>query len=338
MNVFFIGMGNMGQKRLDSVSLLRSKYDLNVVGFFDPNVDSIEFDHKRIDSTKIFDQDFISNNEIDFFIISTPHNLIYSFIEKILKTKLPLTILVEKPLGLNVHEAINIRKLLQDDQNLYVGLNYRYYKGISMLIKDIEADKFGEINSLHISMGHGHGSKFVDSWNINKEKAGGGVVIDPGIHVINLMQLFSKTQVKLESSHLTRMNFWKTGIEEQCDLLFSSKSIPLIHLNISILKWRSNFNISVFGNECYGIIEGRGSHYGDQIYRFGSRWAWENSTADNQIDTEITKSKSDEIDAFNIELENILKHLNKEKLEISPCEIDEAVSSMELISQIYQNE
>ena len=49
------------------------------------------------------------------------------------------------------------------------------------------------------------------------------------------------------------MNFWKTGIEEQCNLLFSSNTIPLIHLNVSIVKWRSNFNITVFGNDNYGI-------------------------------------------------------------------------------------
>tara|TARA_B100000029_G_C17547792_1_gene949062 strand:+ start:895 stop:1911 length:1017 start_codon:yes stop_codon:yes gene_type:complete len=337
MNIFFIGMGNMGQQRLHAVSQLKEKYDLNVVGFYDPFVEFITFDKNKIYSADDFSAESILSNKIDLFIIGTPHNLIYDFIKTILLTKLPLTILVEKPLGLNFDEAKKIKELKQPNQNIYVGLNYRFYKGINMLIKDIRADKFGTINSLSISMGHGHGSKFKNSWNVDKDKAGGGVIIDPGIHVINLMQLFSKSKIKLVSSHLTKMNFWKTGIEEQCNLLFSSDSIPLIHLNISILKWRSNFNISLFGNENYGIIQGRGSHYGNQTYSFGSRWAWENSRFDNQIDTETVKSESNESEVFTIEIENILKHLNKKELDILPCEIDEALESMKLIAHIYQN-
>ena len=337
MNIFFIGMGNMGQQRLKAVEKLQNIYNLNVVGYYDPYINSITYNNTELYSIDNLSEEFISRNKIDFFIIGTPHNLIYGFMKTVLSTKLPLTILVEKPLGLNFDEAIKIKSLKQSNQNIYVGLNYRFYSGISMLIKDIHANKFGEINSLNISMGHGHGSKFINSWNINKEQAGGGAVLDPGIHVINLMQLFSKSKIKLISAHLTKMNFWKTDIEEQCNLLFSSNSIPLIHVNVSIVKWRSNFNIALFGNDNYGIIDGRGSHYGDQIYRFGSRWAWEKSPHDNQIDTEIIKSQSNEADVFVIELENIFKHLHKKELDVLPCEIDEALNSMELISQIYLN-
>ena len=337
MNIFFIGMGNMGQQRLSAVEKLQNKYNLNVIGFYDPFVDSIIFNKQKIDSINNLSKEYITSKNIDFFIIGTPHNLIYNFIETILLTKLPLTIFVEKPLGVNFKEATKIKSLKQNNQNIYVGLNYRFYKGISMLIQDINANKFGKINSLNISMGHGHGSKFVNSWNIDNEKAGGGAVIDPGIHVINLMQLFSKSKIKLISAHLTRMNFWKTGIEEQCNLLFSSDSIPLIHIDVSIVKWRSNFNISIFGDDNYGIIDGRGSHYGDQVYRFGSRWAWETSKHANQIDTEIVKSQSNEADVFEVELQNIFEHLNKKDVEILPCEIDEALDSMELISKIYHN-
>ena len=162
------------------------------------------------------------------------------------------------------------------------------------------------------------------------------MIIDPGIHLINLMQLISKTKVKFVAKHLTKNNFWKTGIEEQCNLLFTSKTIPLIHLNISIIKWRSNFNISLFGNDNYGIVTGRGSHYGPQKYNFGSRWAWEKSKYENQIDTEIIKSNSEELDVFKIEIENILRFMEGKKLEIVPCTIDEALKTMDLISTIYK--
>ena len=308
MNIFFIGMGNMGQHRLKSVEKLYKKFNLNVVGFYDPNVSSIFFREKEIHSLNNINElnyDFVKLNKIDLFIIGIPHSLIYPTLKSLLQTKLPLTFLVEKPLGINIEEAKKIKNLMLSNQKIFVGLNYRYYNGISTLLKDFQEKKFGEINSLSISMGHGQGSKFVNSWKINKKFAGGGVVIDPGIHIINLTQLLAGNDVSLVAKHLTFNNFWNTGIEEQCNLLFSSKSIPLINLNVSILKWRSNFDLSLFGNDCYGIVNGRGTHYGNQIYRFGRRWAWENSHLDNQIDTELVKSQSDEHEVFTIELENI---------------------------------
>ena len=216
-----------------------------------------------------------------------------------------------------------------------MGLNYRYFKGISALLKDLSNNKFGQINSLNIDMGHGHSSNIINSWKINKRKAGGGVIIDPGIHVINLMQLFAGKKINIVAKHATSMNFWKTGIEEQCNLLFESKKIPLIHLNISILKWRSSFKISIFGNEGYGIINGRGSHYGQQVYKTGKRWSWENSDFKNQIDTEQLVSTSDEENVFETELDNVFNYIIGNDCRLMPCLFEEALDTMDLTSKIY---
>ncbi len=335
MNIFFIGMGNMGHHRLRAIKKLKVKFELNVIGFYDPTVASIDWNGKKIICETKIDRQFFKNTMASFFIIGTPHYLIYEYIKDILVSKPSCSILVEKPLGINFNEAKKIRDLKNKNQNIFVGLNYRYFKGISALLKDLEDCKFGEINSLNISMGHGHSSKIKNSWKINKEKAGGGVIIDPGIHVINLMQLFVGSKINIVAKHLTSMNFWKTGIEEQCNLLFESKKIPLIHLNISILKWRSSFEISIFGNNGYGIINGRGSHYGKQVYRTGKRWSWESSVFNNQIDTEQIVSQSLGEDVFESELENILKCLLGFDCEQKPCFFGEALDTMELTSKIY---
>ena len=114
-------MGNMGKQRLRAVEKLHEKYNLNVVGFYDPFVDSIFFKSNKINSIDNLSKDYIASNNIDFFIIGTPHNLIFNFINTILLTKLPLTIFVEKPLGVNFEEALKIKSLKQNNQNIYVG-------------------------------------------------------------------------------------------------------------------------------------------------------------------------------------------------------------------------
>ena len=338
MKIFFIGMGNMGHHRLMAIKKLKKKFNLNVVGFFDPATPYIEWENRKLMSEAFVDENYFAKTDIDFFVIGTPHNLIFKYIELILNTRKSCSILAEKPLGINFQEAKKIGFLKNTNQNIFVGLNYRFFKGISSLLKDFNDKRFGNVNSLNISMGHGHSSSIKNSWKIDKNKAGGGVIIDPGIHVINLMQLITGNNIDLVAKHSTQMNFWKTGIEEQCNLLFCSKTIPLIQLNISILKWRSVFEISIFGNEGYGILNGRGSHYGPQIYRTGDRWAWENSDKKNQIDTEKTISSSEEDDVFFNELDSVFNYINGNNYELKPCLFDEALNTMKLISKIYSNE
>lgn len=338
MKVFLIGMGNMGKHRLAALNSLYSKYDLEVVGFYDPGVLSAEWNGYKVERHTNFSLELLKNSDIDFFIIGTPHNLILKYVSLILEAKKECTILVEKPLGINYEEAKNISKLTNGKQRIFVGLNYRYFDGINHMLRDIKSKKFKNINSLSISMGHGHSSDIFGSWKVNKDMAGGGVIIDPGIHVLNLMQQISSFDSKIIAVHKSIGNFWKTGIEEQCNILLSSPSIPLIHIGVSIVSWRSNFSIRLFGNDNYGILEGRGSHYGTQSYRVGSRWEWQHSTLERQIDTEELISETEGKEVFKKELECIFQSLNGEKLIVEPCTMDEAIKTMKLVSDIYSYE
>ena len=46
MNIFLIGMGNMGLKHLDSLMKLKNKYSLNFIGYFDPSIKNIKYEKK----------------------------------------------------------------------------------------------------------------------------------------------------------------------------------------------------------------------------------------------------------------------------------------------------
>lgn len=171
---------------------------------------------------------------------------------------------------------------------------------------------------------------------IKQKKVGGGVIIDPGIHLINLVQLIVKNKINIINTHYTKNNFWKTGVEEQAIILLSTKNIPFININLSIVRWRSDFTLSVFGNNGYGIVNGRGSHYGNQVYRVGKRWGWEKSLKNNQIDTEKTIISTNGENVFNTELHAILKSINSQKTSTKPCDHKEALLTMSLIKSIYE--
>ena len=274
MNVFFIGMGNMGKKHLSAINDLKKKFNLQIKAYYDPDVKKIKINNLVIESLKKVNKKYFVQNKIDLCIISTPHYLTKKYIDLIYSTKKKIDIFVEKPLGLNLTEANQICKNKVKSQKLYVGLNYRFYDGIKKLILDVKNKKFGKISSVEMFMGHGQNPKMQKSWKLNKLKSGGGAVIDPGIHLINLAQQLTSSKIKVKYVSMVKNFFWKTGIEEKTLILLSAKKIPLIVLNISIVNWRGEFSIKVNGNKGYGYINGRGSHYGNQIYRTGLRWGW----------------------------------------------------------------
>ena len=47
MNIFLIGMGNMGLKHLDSLMKLKNKYSLNFIGYFDQSIKNIKYKDKN---------------------------------------------------------------------------------------------------------------------------------------------------------------------------------------------------------------------------------------------------------------------------------------------------
>lgn len=332
MNVFFIGMGYMGRERLNIIKSLRKNYKLNFAGYFDPFNKSLIFKKKKYFSEKKFNQNLLIKKKISLCIISTPHNLVMKYSKICLSSNLPLNLLIEKPLGLNYNQAKKIISYKRKNQNIFVGLNYRFFSGVTKLLSHIKQKKFGQINSIQINFGHGHKPNILNSWKLKKKYSGGGVILDPGIHILNLIQLIDKT-CKIEYVKKTK-NFWKTDIEQDVVLILKSKNIPIINISLSIMKWRSTFEIHGNGSKGYWRISGRGRSYGKQTYTIGERWGWQSGK--KQKDTEKILSSSNEQDVFKKEILAILNKINKKKNSLDPCSDIQALSTMRLIKKIYE--
>lgn len=332
MNIFFIGMGYMGVERLKNIINLKSKYKLNICGFYDPKIKKIKLNGLNFESEKNFSKSILEKKKIDLCFISVPHNLSLSYSILCCKSKYNPHLVIEKPFGLNPDQAKKIIKSKKNQQQIYVGLNYRFFNGVNKMLEDIKNRKFGKINSLIINFGHGHNPSIKSNWKLDKKLAGGGVILDPGIHIFNLINLFCS---KLKVNYVQKLkNFWKTGVEEEAVVLLSSKEIPLINITLSITRWRSTFEINGNGNKGYWRLNGRGRSYGAQKYFVGERWGWMKTKSQKLSEKLI--SNSDEKKVFLIETEVIIKKILNMKVPLNPCNEKEALRTMQLINKIYE--
>ena len=134
--------------------------------------------------------------------------------------------LIEKPMGRDAGEALALMAAAQRPGQLRVGLNYRFFDGVEALLADVRAGNFGELISLDVVLGHGGSPGDERSWKLDPVRAGGGCLIDPGIHVLDLLLQIAGPEVEVVGAR-TWSGFWNTGIEEEAHLLFAGPVLPL---------------------------------------------------------------------------------------------------------------
>jgi len=238
--------------------------------------------------------------EPDWFVVATPHDTAVGIVPELLATG--AKVLMEKPMGRGLREAEALVGKSRPDQ-LWVGLNYRFFAGITALLADVASGAFGTPVAVNAVVGHGGAPGMERSWKLSPVHAGGGALIDPGIHLLDLALLIAGEPLRATGG-TSWQGFWNTGIEEECHLLLTGNRLTVVSLEISIVRWRSTFRVEVHGDEGYGIVEGRGRSYGPQTYRRGKRWGWQGGASQAASEERVLETSGD--DVFERELDSLL--------------------------------
>lgn len=326
MRIAVIGLGLIGKERVIALNKLKDEnLNVNICGVFDPYLqNAVEFQKKF--NVKMYGsfEEIIKLNP-DWIFIATPHDTAIELGKTALEKG--FKVLIEKPLGRNLEEAKELYDAAKDKDNLWIGFNYRFFGGINRLLKDVKNKRFGEIISVNFLLGHGCHPNITNGWKLDPVRAGGGCLIDPGIHFLDLARIIADDNLIVHCG-INWKGFWKTGIEEETHLLLRSGN-AIINMQISIVKWRSTFRIEVNGTNAYGVIEGRNRSYGKQKYTYGIRWGWQN--AKSQLESEIIEVETDGEDVFTEETRSLL--FPEKDAVILPCNSYEAIRNMEILDE-----
>lgn len=319
-----IGAGLIGKERITALlELAKTGKNLELCAVYDPHLkEKPELLQKNnLPLTNSVEEVFSANP--DWVFIATPHNIAVELAKNFLSHG--INVLVEKPLGRNLAEAEKVLAAQVREDQLFVGCNYRFYEGIHSALMDLRRNIFGNVISVNMVLGHGGSPKDKTSWKLDPEKAGGGVLIDPGIHLLDLCQCMFGERIEVKDV-LSWSGFWKTGIEEEAHTLMQSGS-SIVNLQLSVTRWRSTFRIEINGDEGYGIVEGRGRSYGKQRYIRGKRWGWQSGKPQKETEELVVETDGDRV--FQNELNALL--FGSPAGAIGPCNGKEAVASMKLL-------
>ena len=113
-----------------------------------------------------------------------------------------LNVFCEKPPGRNVQDIIRVIHCERDHPNLKLmyGFNHRYHESVQNALKIINSGELGKIINLRGVYGKSKLITFNQSdWRTKREIAGGGVLLDQGIHMVDLMRMFAGEFIKVQS-------------------------------------------------------------------------------------------------------------------------------------------
>lgn len=178
MNKVFgvIGLGSMGKRRIRCLKHLGYS---NIIGY-DPRTDRSEEVNKLYGVECTSDIEDFYSRKFDFWIISTPPDIHYIFMQKSYEKKIP-TFIEASVVDTNMLELINISKGIKNI--FYPSCTFLFHPGIILISKLLNEKYLGDITNVLYHSGQylpdWHTYEKVSDYYVSKKETGGAREIVP---------------------------------------------------------------------------------------------------------------------------------------------------------------
>ena len=167
---------------------------------------------------------------------------------------------------------------------LKYGFNHRYHDSVREALRLVKSGTFGEIINMRGVYGKSKVLTFTGSWRAERQYAGGGILLDQGIHLVDLMRLFCGEFVEVKSFVSNR--YWKHDVEDNAYALMRDAQGRIAMLHSSATQWQHRFSLEIALTQGFvvlnGIVSGSRS-YGEEELVIGRRDESDVGTAREEV-------------------------------------------------------
>ena len=328
LRVGIAGYGIVGKRRHHFIN---EHPNLNVVAVCDQTFPSNYINGQGLKCYKSAEE--LLECDLDILFVCLTNNVAAS--TTIAGLEKGLHVFCEKPPGMNVEDIKKVIITEQSNPNLKLkyGFNHRYHYSVKEALRIIQSGELGQIINLRGVYGKSRIIPFSGGWRSKRELAGGGILLDQGIHIVDLMRLFCGDFIEVKS--FISNDFWKHEVEDNAYALLKDKLGRVAMLNSSATQWQHKFSLEISLTEGYlelsGILSGSKS-YGEEKIVICKR----NEESDNgQMESKTIKflidnSWRDEIYEFADAI------IHDKKIESGTS--NDALETMKLVFSIYYSD
>jgi predicted dehydrogenase len=183
-------------------------------------------------------------NSIDILIVCLTNNVAPEVV--IAGLEVGAHVFCEKPPGRKVEDILNIIEVERKNPRLKLmyGFNHRHHESVRDALKVIASNELGKVINMRGVYGK---SKLVSfnqtDWRTQREIAGGGILLDQGIHMVDLMRLFAGEFIEVNS--MVTNSHWNYNVEDNAYALMRTSSGVVAMLHSSATQWRHRFNLDI---------------------------------------------------------------------------------------------
>ncbi len=173
-------------------------------------------------------------------------------------------VLLEKPMGRNLAEAQSLAEAAVRSEGLFkVGFNHRYHPAIRELLERVGAGAIGPVLNVRARYGHGGRPGVEKEWRASAELAGGGHLLDQGVHLADLLNaLLGEPR---DAFCVLQTASWRLeGLEDNAFATLRYPQGGVAQLHVSMTQWKNLFSLEVFGEAGALLVEGLGGSYGTE--------------------------------------------------------------------------
>tara|TARA_B100000963_G_scaffold361982_1_gene401604 strand:- start:21216 stop:22295 length:1080 start_codon:yes stop_codon:yes gene_type:complete len=354
-DVVIIGYGIVGKRRHHYIDLHKNLNAVAVcdVRFLDKefrdgngsiynNYDDIEkMSKKKKESGKMSNgvmyfsdyADLLENIEYDIVFVSLPNYLAPKV------TMIALSngahVFCEKPPGRTVQDIEEVIKVENKYKSLKLkyGFNHRYHGSVIKAKKIIDSEIFGKIINMKGVYGKSSIVPVKKEWRSMSKYSGGGILLDQGIHMLDLFRFFCGDFDEIKS--FVSNDYWNHDVEDNAYSIMKSKNGTVAMIHSSGTLWQHRFRLEISFEKGYlelsGILSGSKS-YGRERLIIIKKIPNSNvgSLGKEEINYLRDESWKNEIDDF------VKCILENKKVEIGSSE--DALNVMKLVHDIYSSD
>ena len=209
--------------------------------------------------------DLLNHSKIDALFVSVPNyiapEVTISGLEK------GFHVFCEKPPGRTVDDIIRVRKAEEKHPQLKLkyGFNHRYHGSVKKVKEIIQSKQYGDIINFRGVYGKSSIVPFTGQWRSQKKYSGGGILLDQGIHMLDMFRHFCGDFSEVKS--FISNNYWNHNVEDNAYAMMRDEKGRVAMIHSSATQWQHSFRLEITLEEASlelsGILSGSKS-YGEE--------------------------------------------------------------------------
>lgn len=328
LRVGIIGLGKVGRRR---AAIVERHPDLHLAAVCDTNREC-----RGLFPGRTFHEHYpaLIGEDLDIVFVCAYNNIAPGAVTSALDAG--KHVFCEKPPGCCVEdvEAMIAAERRNPSLKLMFGFNHRRHYSVMEAKSLIEGGRFGKILWMRGIYGKCGGIQFENEWRNSAELSGGGILLDQGIHMLDLLRYFGGEFHEVQSVVTTA--FWKIPVEDNAFAILRGEGNLVAMLHSSATQWKHRFSLEICLEggyiDLHGILSSTRS-YGEERLTFARRQFEDETFAFGKPREETIFFDTD--DSWALEIDEFVSAIRDDTPITSGNSMD-ALKVMTLIEQIYR--